>query len=70
MELYRRLLAFLRPHRARLAGNILFNVIGAALDGVAFTLLIPFLNLLFLGDDRIGSGHTWLQQPCGRSSAG
>jgi subfamily B ATP-binding cassette protein MsbA len=62
MQLYRRLLVFLRPHRGRLAGNILFNVIGAALDGVAFTLLIPFLNLLFLGDDKLGDGHTWLQE--------
>jgi subfamily B ATP-binding cassette protein MsbA len=62
VRLYRRLLVFLRPHRGRLAGNILFNVVGAALDGVAFTLLIPFLNLLFLGDDKIGAGHSWLQQ--------
>ncbi len=62
MQLYRRLLVFLRPHRGRLAGNIVFNVIGAALDGVAFTLLIPFLNLLFLGDDKLGDGHTWLQE--------
>ncbi len=45
----------------RLALNIIFNVIGAALDGLAFTLLIPFLNLLFLGQDGIGDGHTWLK---------
>src|SRR6185312_3257335 len=38
----------------QLVGNILSNVIGAALDGVAFTLLIPFLNLLFYGDDKLG----------------
>jgi subfamily B ATP-binding cassette protein MsbA len=61
VKLYRRLLVFLRPHRGRLAGNILFNVIGAALDGVAFTLLIPFLNLLFLGKDALGEGHSWLK---------
>src|SRR5450755_4140600 len=59
MGLYRRLLVFLRPHRARLAGNIASNIVGAALDGLAFTLLIPFLNLLFLGDDKI-TGTTWL----------
>ena len=47
MRLYRRLLVFLRPHRLRLAGNIVANVVGAALDGVAFLLLIPFLNTLF-----------------------
>ncbi len=59
MGLYRRLLVFLRPHRLRLAGNIASNIVGAALDGLAFTLLIPFLNLLFLGDDKI-TGTTWL----------
>ena len=61
MRLYRRLLAFLQPHRMQLVGNILSNVIGAALDGVAFTLLIPFLNLLFYGDDKLGGvGKSWL----------
>ena len=60
MKLYRRLLVFLRPHRGRLAGNIVFNVIGAALDGVAFTLLIPFLNLLFKNDDGLTVGKNWL----------
>ncbi|MGH7655023.1 MAG: ABC transporter transmembrane domain-containing protein, partial [Gemmatimonadaceae bacterium] len=61
MKLYRRLLAFLRPHRTQLVGNILSNVIGAALDGVAFALLIPFLNLLFYGDDKLsGVGKPWL----------
>ena len=56
MKLYRRLLVFLRPHRGRLAGNIVFNVIGAALDGVAFTLLIPFLNSRFR-NGKIGRAH-------------
>ena len=45
MRLYRRLLRFLRPHRWRLAGNIVLNVTAAALDGIAFTLLIPLLAL-------------------------
>ena len=30
-----------------MAGNIFFNLIGAALDGYSFALLIPFLNALF-----------------------
>ncbi len=47
MHLYRRLLRFLRPHGGRFVGNILANVVGAALDVVAFSLLIPFLNVLF-----------------------
>src|SRR5213595_3193241 len=45
--MYRRLLAFLRPHWWRMAGNIAFNVIASALDVFSFTLLIPFLNALF-----------------------
>ncbi|MGE5730256.1 MAG: ABC transporter ATP-binding protein [Gemmatimonas sp.] len=44
---YRRITPFLRPHAWRMAGNIFFNLIGAALDGYAFALLIPFLNALF-----------------------
>ena len=44
--MYRRLLQFLRPHWWRLAGNVLCNIIAAALDGFSFTLLIPFLNKL------------------------
>ncbi|MDB4873587.1 MAG: transporter transrane region [Gemmatimonadetes bacterium] len=44
--MYRRLLQFLRPHWWRLAGNVVSNVIAAALDGFSFTLLIPFLNKL------------------------
>jgi subfamily B ATP-binding cassette protein MsbA len=44
---YRRVTPFLRPHAWRMAGNIFFNLIGAALDGYSFALLIPFLNSLF-----------------------
>lgn len=60
MRLYRRLLVFLRPHSWRLAGNILLNVIAAALDGIAFTLLIPFLNTLFGLPSAIAGGMGWL----------
>jgi subfamily B ATP-binding cassette protein MsbA len=55
-SLYRRLLVFLRPHRWRLAGNIVSNVIGAGLDGVAFVLLIPFLNTLFGNPEAVSKG--------------
>ncbi|HET8769408.1 MAG TPA: ABC transporter ATP-binding protein [Gemmatimonadaceae bacterium] len=60
MRLYRRLLRFLRPHRWRLAGNIVLNVTAAALDGVAFTLLIPFLNTLFGQPAAIVGDMGWL----------
>ena len=45
--MYRRLLQYLRPHWWRMAGNVLSNVVAAALGAFSFTLLIPFLNALF-----------------------
>jgi len=59
VRLYRRLFAFLRPHRWRMAGNIAFNFIGAALDGYSFALLIPFLNALF-DQPALPLGHGWV----------
>ena len=60
MHVYRRLLRFLRPHAWRLGGNVVLNVLAAALDGIAFTLLIPFLNTLFGLEAQIASGMGWL----------
>ena len=60
MGTYRRLLAFLRPHTGRFAGNIASNVTAAALDGAAFLLLIPFLNTLFRQDNAIPQDRGWL----------
>ena len=60
MSTYRRLLGFLRPHAGRFAGNIAANVVGAALDGIAFLLLIPFLNTLFNQPQAIPTGRGWL----------
>jgi ATP-binding cassette, subfamily B, bacterial MsbA len=60
MRVYRRLLRFLRPHAWRLGGNVFFNVVAAALDGVAFTLLIPFLNTLFGRATEVAPGMGWL----------
>jgi subfamily B ATP-binding cassette protein MsbA len=57
---YRRLLGFLRPHTGRFAGNIGANLAGAILDGAAFALLIPFLNLLFGQGNPIPQGKGWL----------
>ena len=45
--LYRRLLAFLRPHRWRMVGTIACNLGAALLDVFTITLFIPFLNALF-----------------------
>jgi subfamily B ATP-binding cassette protein MsbA len=60
MRVYRRLLRFLRPHAWRLGGNVVLNVLAAALDGVAFTLLIPFLNTLFGLESQVATGMGWL----------
>ena len=62
MPLYRRLLAFLRPHWWRLVGNVGCNVIGTALDGAAFILLIPFLNTLLGADQAVPGGMGWLSR--------
>ncbi len=62
MRLYRRLLVFLRPHRWRLIGNVALNVVAALLDGIAFTLLIPFLNTLFGRPAEIAPDMGWLTQ--------
>ena len=54
--MYRRLLAFLRPHAWRMAGTVGCNIAAAVLDVFSFTLLIPFLNRLFnqpTGDSKI-----------------
>lgn len=60
MRLYRRLLVYLRPHSWRLVGNVVFNVVAALLDGVAFTLLIPFLNTLFGLSSVVVQDMGWL----------
>jgi subfamily B ATP-binding cassette protein MsbA len=60
MRVYRRLLAFLRPHGWRMGGNVGFNIVAAALDGLAFTLLIPFLNTLFGRPAMVAEGMGWL----------
>ena len=60
MSTYRRLLAFLRPHSGRFAGNIAANVVGAALDVVAFSLLIPFLNVLFDTGKAVPQDKGWI----------
>jgi subfamily B ATP-binding cassette protein MsbA len=60
MRLYRRLLVYLRPHSWRLVGNVLFNAVAALLDGVAFTLLIPFLNTLFGLSSVVVQDMGWL----------
>jgi subfamily B ATP-binding cassette protein MsbA len=58
--MYRRLLRFLRPHWWRMAGNVLSNIIGAALGAFSFTLLIPFLNALFRAPSFLPRSSGWI----------
>ncbi|HKS06662.1 MAG TPA: ABC transporter ATP-binding protein [Gemmatimonadaceae bacterium] len=60
MKTYRRLLKFLAPHRTRLGGNVGANLVAAVLDALAFSLLIPFLNLLFGNADAIPAGKSFV----------
>lgn len=52
--MYRRLLAYLRPHTWRMAATIACNIGAALLDVFSFTLLIPFLDALF-GTRTVGT---------------
>ena len=45
--LWGRLWGFVRPHRAKLVGVVVLNLLAAVFDVFSFTLLIPFLNALF-----------------------
>ncbi|CAN5185420.1 ABC transporter ATP-binding protein [soil metagenome] len=56
MKLYRRILAYLRPHSSLWALSIAAMIAYAALDAFSFTLLIPFLGVLFRGTSGAGEG--------------
>jgi len=45
--LWPRLWGFVHPHRAKLVGVVVLNLLAAVFDVFSFTLLIPFLNALF-----------------------
>ncbi len=56
-EMYRRLLAYLRPHRWLMVRAIASSILAAALDAFSFALLIPFLESLFGGQPLpVGTG--------------
>jgi ABC-type multidrug transport system fused ATPase/permease subunit len=50
MTTYRRLLRYLRPHLGIFSISVGAMIIYAALDAFSFTLLIPFLGILFSGN--------------------
>ena len=51
MSLYLRILRYLRPHAGLFALCVVAMVFYALLDAFSFTLVIPFLNVLFTGGD-------------------
>ena len=53
MTLYLRILRYLRPHVGLFGLSIGAMVVFAALDAFSFTLLIPFLDILFNGGTRV-----------------
>ncbi|MDQ3389483.1 MAG: hypothetical protein M3483_08270, partial [Gemmatimonadota bacterium] len=55
MMLYRRVLGYLGPHRGLFAVAVGAMTVHAALDALSFTLVIPFLNVLFRGEVATGA---------------
>jgi subfamily B ATP-binding cassette protein MsbA len=53
---YARILGYLRPHSGLFGVSIAAMVLYAALDAFSFTLLIPFLEVLFSGADGQAAG--------------
>ncbi len=58
MRGYGRIIGYLRPHRGLFAISVLAMIVFAALDAFSFTLLIPFLSVLFEGGGSpdVGAG--------------
>jgi subfamily B ATP-binding cassette protein MsbA len=69
MKLYLRILRYVRPHAGLFATSVSCMLVYSLLDALSFTMLIPFLNVLFRGGDggvvgadeilRVGDG--WVQ---------
>jgi subfamily B ATP-binding cassette protein MsbA len=53
MDLYRRILGFLRPHGGTVVLAVLASAAFAVLDALVFVLLIPFVEALFVGGGGI-----------------
>lgn len=58
MNVYGRILRYLRPHRLLFGTSLACMAVYSALDALSFTMLIPFLNVLFRsGGGTISSGE-------------
>ena len=58
MSVYRRILRYLRPHAGLFGISIAAMIVYAALDAFSFTLLIPFLGVLFEGGNAASAVPT------------
>ncbi|MGI9625838.1 MAG: ABC transporter ATP-binding protein [Longimicrobiales bacterium] len=69
-SIYRRILGYLRPHRWIFALGAVATALFAALDTFSFVLLIPFLETVFGGSDRVGGATgtlgRWMDGTVGR----
>ncbi len=57
MKLYLRILSYLRPHLGLFCLSVIAMALFAALDAFSFTLLIPFLDVLFSGGTMMGGAQ-------------
>ncbi len=68
MKVYLRILRYLRPHLGLFAVSVVAMAVFAALDAFSFTLLIPFLDVLFADPGRapmMGEGGSFIHQMLG-----
>jgi ATP-binding cassette, subfamily B, bacterial MsbA len=65
MNTYVRILRYLGPHRGLFGLAITGMVVWAALDAFSFTLLIPFLRVLFSRGDAMGGLDSFLSPSAG-----
>jgi subfamily B ATP-binding cassette protein MsbA len=56
MKVYFRILGYLRPYAGLFALSVVAMIVFAALDAASFTLLIPFLQVLFAGQEAAAGG--------------
>lgn len=58
-ELFRTLKRFIPPYKWYVIGNIFFNALTPLLNLLAFSLIIPILNILFKLDNTVYSYMSW-----------
>jgi subfamily B ATP-binding cassette protein MsbA len=69
MKLYLRIMRYLRPHLGMFSVSVLGMIVFSLLDAFSISLLIPFLGVLFNGEEALksatalfGTGGGWVSQ--------